>query len=123
VFFPFQVPQPHGFTTDIMIQGGASGSPVFKMDDPIVIGMLGSSLLDFDPSQQNTNISIGLPSLYIARAVASMLQEHPLDLTGVPTLQEWKAAHPMKESIEWQAFTFSTQARYRSAEPEPESNG
>jgi len=29
---PYDFPNPHGFTIDVMTQGGASGSPVFATD-------------------------------------------------------------------------------------------
>jgi hypothetical protein len=37
--YPFSSPQPHGFTIDIMQQGGSSGSPIFGGDSPHVVGM------------------------------------------------------------------------------------
>lgn len=36
----FHAPQPHGFSIDAVSQGGASGSPIFRRDDPAVLGML-----------------------------------------------------------------------------------
>ena len=41
---PFVAPQPHGFSLNIMIQGGASGSPVFIPETGAVIGTMHASL-------------------------------------------------------------------------------
>lgn len=41
---PFAVPKPHGFSLNVMIQGGASGSPVFIPDTGAVVGTLYASL-------------------------------------------------------------------------------
>jgi len=40
--FPFPGPNPHGFSIDALLQGGASGSPVFLAKAPLVIGMIES---------------------------------------------------------------------------------
>lgn len=39
---PAPVSHPHGFTIDIMTQGGQSGSPVFLCDEPSVVGIVSS---------------------------------------------------------------------------------
>jgi hypothetical protein len=39
---PFPCPQPDAFTIDVMSQGGASGSPIFRTDAPEVVGILRS---------------------------------------------------------------------------------
>jgi S1-C subfamily serine protease len=86
--FPFNGPFPHGLTIDAMVQPGASGSPVFLEDQPIVIGMIGSVLRDQayatlalpDGSIANiaiplsTNVSIALPGHLLAKA-AEVVQE------------------------------------------------
>jgi len=64
--FPFPCPQPQGFTLDIMMQGGASGSPIFLEGDPLVVDMVSSGL-------RNTNINVALPSALIAGALESLL--------------------------------------------------
>ena len=38
--YPFPTANPHGFTIDIMQQGGSSGSPIFGPDNKRVIGMV-----------------------------------------------------------------------------------
>ena len=68
--FPCPTPQPHGFTMDIMQQGGSSGSPILRVDDGVVVGMISSGVLEWKiaRSQQaslayslDTNISIAEP--------------------------------------------------------------
>jgi len=74
--FPFASPFPHGFTIDAMVQPGASGSPIFLEDQPIVVGMVESFLPDrqrieivtnqpvlsaFAEIPLSTNISVALP--------------------------------------------------------------
>jgi hypothetical protein len=98
--FPFTTAQPHGFTIDIMQQGGSSGSPIFCIGEPTVIGMMASSVLDWQAIKsetltlaiaQNTNISIAEAAARIQDALDAFRREFPLDLSGVPTLQELHA--------------------------------
>ncbi len=81
--FPFAAPFPHGFTLDVMIQGGASGSPVFLEGEPTVVRMVGASLLD---KGANTSISIGLPGHLLAAALKTFIENVPIKTDGVPTL-------------------------------------
>jgi S1-C subfamily serine protease len=41
---PFAMPHPHSFSLNIMIQGGASGSPVFMPEAGAVVGIMYASL-------------------------------------------------------------------------------
>lgn len=41
---PFAAPKPHGFALNIMVQGGASGSPVFIPETGAVVGTVYASL-------------------------------------------------------------------------------
>jgi hypothetical protein len=75
--YPCAIPWPHGFTIDIMQQGGSSGSPIFYSGDPTVVGMMASSVLDpigvASPQLSfqiglNTNISIAIPAHIIDQA-------------------------------------------------------
>lgn len=68
--YPCVIPKPHGFTIDIMQQGGSSGSAILYRDEPIVVGMMASSVLDPITASgpqlslrigMNTNISIAVP--------------------------------------------------------------
>src|SRR5471030_2518616 len=62
--FPFTgVPQPHGFTIDIMQQGGSSGSPIFRCDAPVVVGMMSASLTQLMTARgESAEIALRLPT-------------------------------------------------------------
>lgn len=69
--FPYPAPKPHGFSMDIMTQGGESGSPVFLPDTDKVVGLLHAG---FDL----TNITIGIPSWLVQGRTRRLLKELPL---------------------------------------------
>ena len=75
---PFACQRPHGFTINVMVQGGASGSPVFLSDEPGVIGILYAALEEHKPTSKNdmvrnpTNISYVVPSRVIVAALKSL---------------------------------------------------
>lgn len=114
--FPFPTAQPHGFTVDIMQQGGSSGSPIFPVGGQSVVGMMASSVLDWNMVQsdqltlavaQNTNISIAEPAPTIALALDAFRREHPPDLGGVPTLEEMRAKWPegsTEDTLSWDSW-------------------
>jgi hypothetical protein len=58
---PFPCPQPHGFTIDIMSQGGASGSPIFLLHEPVALGILHAGF-------GNTNIHMRCPPIWLLKA-------------------------------------------------------
>jgi S1-C subfamily serine protease len=90
--YPFPCPNPHGFTVDIMIQGGASGSPIFLPHEPLVVGMLYAGLGDsFEVEgrriQIDTNITLALPGKLLSEALRqSMPDIDKLNLSDIPTL-------------------------------------
>jgi hypothetical protein len=108
--YPFSIGRPHGFTIDIMQQGGSSGSPIFYVDRPEVVGMMSSSLPDVEYDAdgaahwQNTNISICVPGWHIAAALKTFKTQYPPKLEDVRPLAEHLAAIPMKTSMGWQVF-------------------
>ncbi len=69
---PYQQAFPHAYAINIMIQGGASGSPVFLPENGKVIGIIDSSLEDYNISKKEdvyknpTNISYATPSYHIS---------------------------------------------------------
>lgn len=71
---PFDPPFPHGFTIDVMSQGGASGSPIFLKEKPLAVGILHSGY-------PNTNITFAVPSKMIADGFQS-LKTNSLDMAG-----------------------------------------
>ncbi len=84
--YPYDCPQPHGFTIDVLMQGGTSGSPVIRASDHSVVGMMASSCIDFDgnldlpdgtkvTTSQNTNISVIEPAMAIKDALDRTLSD------------------------------------------------
>jgi len=92
--YPFPCPNPHGFTVDIMAQGGASGSPIFLTTEPKVVGLLyggyGYSFqVEGQRMQIDTNITLSLPSGLLQQAVDdTRKQVDALDLSNVPSLEQ-----------------------------------
>jgi S1-C subfamily serine protease len=79
--YPFPCPNPHRFTIDTMSQAGVSGSPIFLTDSPTIVGMIHTAF-------PGTNISISIPSPIIEWGLHQALKSQPLDLAGVPSLEE-----------------------------------
>src|SRR6185503_16108960 len=90
---------PHGFTVNVMTQGGASGSPIFLTSSGAVVGILYAGLNDYsrtshdelssDNGQEHmhslvvpTNISYGIP-IWLLRTMMSNI-ETQFDLTLPP---------------------------------------
>jgi S1-C subfamily serine protease len=101
--FPCPTKFPHGLTIDIMQQGGSSGSPVLRVTDGVVVGMMSSGVLEWRLAQPeeaglaystNTNISIAEPSHIIQKALVEFRAIHPIDVSSLPTLAERRAEHP-----------------------------
>lgn len=65
---PFSCKAPNGYVINVMVQGGASGSPVFDSSTGRVIGILHSRRIEPDETGTGwrpTNFSLVLPSHYI----------------------------------------------------------
>jgi S1-C subfamily serine protease len=101
--FPFPAPLPHGFTMDIMQQGGSSGSPVLRVDDAAVVGMMSSGVPEWRVTQSqqaqlayslNTNISIAEPAHIIQKALAEFRSTQPISVEKLPTLAALRAKYP-----------------------------
>jgi S1-C subfamily serine protease len=97
--FPFAGPKPHGFSIDVLLQGGASGSPVFLTDQPTVVGMIASQI-------KNTNYTVCVPSNLLSAAFGSVREKWP-PFAEVPTLSDLIAAgkQPADEMLNWDRFT------------------
>jgi S1-C subfamily serine protease len=78
--FPFKGAHPHGFSIDALLQGGASGSPVFLPDAPVVVSMIASNLRD-------TNFTVAVPSHLMAGALSEAVANWP-NFPDVPLLSD-----------------------------------
>jgi len=113
--FPFPGARPHGFTIDIIQQGGSSGSPILNPENGNVIGMMSAGILDWDSGRsnvatlrysQNTNISIVEPAHIIKLALEQVEAGFP-DPSGFPTLQELRARQPQgsdPSGLDWETW-------------------
>jgi S1-C subfamily serine protease len=85
---PFFSSTPHSYSINIMVQGGASGSPIFACNTGKVIGMISSAIYDRLPVGKKgyyrvpTNISYAVPSHYIVNSIENILKNH---LNRLPT--------------------------------------
>ena len=93
--YPYPAPSPHGFTTDIMTQGGESGSPFFLPDSPTVIGLLDSG---FD----YTNITMGIPSWLVQLALDDCLKNYSFEFSGSSTLKDIMSKPDPKDGLRFE---------------------
>jgi hypothetical protein len=100
--FPFDVPYAHGFTIDVMSQGGASGSPVFDPESGDVLGVIHAGF-------PGTNISLVVPGWLVSKAVSQLLHEHEWDFTNTPTLDDYGKDKKETNVIEWDHIASFTQ--------------
>ncbi len=113
--YPCPVPNPHGFTIDIIQQGGSSGSPIFGPDNERVVGVMWGGVLEPQlvidaPSgyvRMPTNISLAEPAHIIAGAIEAAANYKTVQMPEVPTLQELRDLHPASTSssgLGWEIF-------------------
>jgi len=114
--YPFPTANPHGFTIDIMQQGGSSGSPIFRTADGSVIGMMSSGVIERKIAQSdqaslvytvNTNISIAEPSRVIKAALDEYRKLARTAPENLPTLAELRAKHPLgsvPQDLTWDSW-------------------
>ena len=114
--FPFPHPKPHGFTIDIMQQGGSSGSPILETENGTVVGMMKSSVLDVDEAHgqmvsvafaHNTNISIA-ESAHIIHTAFEQFCEIKMDVSNLETLAEFRVKLPadfIDGDLAWDSWT------------------
>ena len=100
--FPFEVPHAHGFTIDVMSQGGASGSPVFDPESGDVLGVIHAGF-------PGTNITLAVPGWLVSKAVTQLLHEHEWDFT-TPTLDDYGKGKKGTNIIEWERIASYTHA-------------
>jgi S1-C subfamily serine protease len=76
---PFPCTTPHGFTIDVMVQGGASGSPIFNIQTGEVLGAVYAGI--FDPQigedgkvhRHPTNYTYSVPSHFFVNSLSQVL--------------------------------------------------
>jgi hypothetical protein len=114
--FPFPIANPHGFTIDVMQQGGSSGSPIFRPHDGVVVGMMSSSVQEWNVAKsdqasllysQNTNISICEPAGIIKLALDEFRSSVLAKTEDLPTLAELRAKHPFSgapDDLTWESW-------------------
>lgn len=114
--FPFPTAMPHGFTIDVMQQGGSSGSPILRADELTVVGMMSSGVLEWNTARsqqislsyaQNTNISIAEPAHIIQLAWDEFRSHSPIDTRSVPTLADLRAKYPLgsvTDDLTWESW-------------------
>ncbi len=105
---PFACPTPHGYSMNIMSQGGASGSPVFSCESGKVIGVLYGGLTDIDvtlkaqePFKIPTNITYVVPAHYLANAMKEFEKNPDMTLPGdAKTIDEMLGGAKLKNMFE-----------------------
>jgi hypothetical protein len=78
---PCACADPHGFTVDILSEGGASGSPIFRTDDPRAIGILHAGF-------NGAPITYGVPGHFLQTGLEIVEKDWAPNLAGIPTLKE-----------------------------------
>jgi Trypsin-like peptidase domain len=78
---PCPCADPHGFSIDIMSEGGASGSPIFRTDDPRAIGILHGGF-------PGAPITYGVPGHLLQSGLEVATKDWNPDLSNIPTLRE-----------------------------------
>lgn len=95
---PFQQASPHAYALNIMVQEGASGSPVFLPESGKVIGIVNSRLNDIN--QKPTNISYAIPSYHILGFFEEIKSSHDFNLPkGTKTLEELISSKESKKIL------------------------
>lgn len=92
----------HAFAINIMCQGGASGSPVFAVDSPKIVGILYGGLVDMHRnengeiiSKASTNISHVVPAYFIELCMEEIRKSEDFQLPDdTKTLDEIKSSTP-----------------------------
>jgi S1-C subfamily serine protease len=84
---PFPCTTPHGFTINVMVQGGASGSPVFSRLTGEVLGLVYAGLYDHEIGEQKnrqripTNYTYAVPAHFIVNSLPQILQTDEFERT------------------------------------------
>src|SRR5260370_15460896 len=106
--FPFLVKKLHGFTTDLMLQGGSSRTQIFVSGETTVVGVMSAALTECVEAttaqgpvtiSRQTNITIAASGHIIQR-------QHPFKIDGIMTLKEIKAQCPETDTgaMKWESL-------------------
>ncbi len=93
---PFPCPFPHGFSTDVLTQGGNSGSPVFLADNPVVLGIHKGVVPGGD------NMTITVPSHLIAKALEQFLATHLEVVSAFQSMEDMLKKQPWEGALRWE---------------------
>jgi len=128
---PFVCPTPHAYAVNVMVQGGASGSPVFLSDSGAVIGVLYAGLNDGRVAVRNnaapgvqtvvpelipytvpTNISYVVPSHYIRTALGCLPASitSPSDAKTIDEILQGATFSNALQGRQWQIRQVNPQA-------------
>jgi hypothetical protein len=88
---------PHGFSVDILSEGGASGSPIVRADDPPGIGILHAGC-------PGAPITYGVPGHLLLLGLEAVTQGWNPDLSAISTQDVIEAGRPKGA----QAFNWTT---------------
>jgi S1-C subfamily serine protease len=106
---PFVSSTPHRYSVNIMVQPGASGSPVFLTDAGEVIGVTSHSIFDIQMPCDDThhwyrvptNISYAVPSHYIQNFLSYLATQNRSRLPpDAESLEEILANWPSRDMLE-----------------------
>jgi hypothetical protein len=131
---PFVCPTPHAYAVNIMVQGGASASPVFISESGQVIGVLYAGLNDRAVTFRNatgdsgdvpepifysvpTNISYVVPSHYIRNALGTLSEQLP----GFATPSDAKTIEEMVQNAQFNNALHGRQWHLREVDPQSEA--
>ncbi|HBA40782.1 MAG TPA: hypothetical protein DCZ05_13915 [Deltaproteobacteria bacterium] len=101
---PFPCESPHAVMLNIMTRGGASGSPVFSVDEPEAVGVLYGGLIDHHtlPGTKShyrvpTNFSYFVPAHYLKKTLEGIDKIPDLKLEpATPSLEHILATYERK---------------------------
>lgn len=97
---PCACADPHGFSVDILSEGGASGSPIFRTDDPRAIGILHAGF-------NGAPITYGVPGHFLQSGLEIVKKNWSPNLDSIPTLKDLieKEKPQGPKGFEWTVLT------------------
>jgi hypothetical protein len=78
---PYDYPNPHGFTIDVMTQGGGSGSPVIATETPEVLGIVAAG-------PDGVNSTICEPAAFIEQNLELYRRMNTANVSNFPLLSD-----------------------------------